>query len=194
MPVLISLFRFPRPSPCVNTPGGAVLAREREMLGARLLSGLLGLLSGASAYHAHAPGTSRHAHPSMWSGSPGLGGHDIYGFEEAVLPPLARFVLGAGAGSSSARVSDAMHALVGNRLVEHQRGEFTAAQAAGSSHVTSTATSASQVRKARLVRALDEDATVARIFAIIRAALKPAQAHARPSQPFFGRLRNSRNR
>ena len=67
------------------------------MLGARLLSGLLGgLLSGASAYHAHAPGTSRHAHPSMWSGSPGLGGHDIYGFEEAVLPPLpsgARLVI-----------------------------------------------------------------------------------------------------
>ena len=47
-----------------------MLAREREMLGARLLSRLLGLLSGASAYHAHA---SRHAHPAMWSGSPGLG-------------------------------------------------------------------------------------------------------------------------
>ena len=32
----------------------------------------------------------------MWSGSPGLGGHDIYGFEEAVLPPLpsgARLVI-----------------------------------------------------------------------------------------------------
>ena len=50
-----------------------------------------GLLSGASAYYAHAPGTLpqvlRHQ-PSMWSGSPGLGGPDIYGFEEAALPPL----------------------------------------------------------------------------------------------------------
>ena len=107
MPVLISFSISPLPfllppicagvRPCFFSPGGAVLAREREMLGARLLSGLLGgLLSGASAYHAHAPGTSRHAHPSMWSGSPGLGGHDIYGFEEAVLPPLpsgARLVI-----------------------------------------------------------------------------------------------------
>ena len=57
-----------------------------KMVGARFVLSA-GLLSGAAAYYAHAPGTARHQ-PCMWSGSPGQGGQDIYGFEQAVLPPL----------------------------------------------------------------------------------------------------------
>ena len=68
-----------------------------------------GLLGGATAYYTSTtPGTRRYR-PSMWSGSAGLGGHDIYGFEEVALPPLpsgARLVIEEMKAESHDEASD----------------------------------------------------------------------------------------